>query len=129
MTDEAKQKVLENLCAALFNAKKDEEEAKAKRVGIENQIADLIPTKERGSKTVHAVNFKVTVKRDLNYKVSDVNAALTECGADCFKQVPETWKLIPSAYEKLKKEDPKKFAKLARYVVVTAAKPSIELKL
>ena len=90
MTEEDTKKVLETLCANLFNAKKAEEEAKKKRTDIEEQIAKLIPTAERGSKTMHAVNFKVTVKRDLNYKVSDVDSCMIECGDFCFKKTEST---------------------------------------
>ena len=128
MTEEDTKKVLETLCANLFNAKKAEEEAKKKRTDIEEQIAKLIPTAERGSKTMHAVNFKVTVKRDLNYKVSDVDSCMIECGDFCFKKT-EKYELISANYEKLRKENPKEFAKIAKYVEVKPKKVSVELKL
>lgn len=129
MKEEEILKQLDFLAGELFRAKKAEDEAKKKRISIEEEIARYISTPERGSKTVKAGDIKITVKRDLTYKCSDVNAALMECGDYCFKRIPEKMEFDSAAYEKLREESPREFAKISQYVEVKPKKVSVSLKL
>lgn len=130
---------LAELCAALYEAKKEEDSATAVRIGIEEQIAALVETGDNGSKTVDAENgLKVTVKRGMIYK-ADV-AAIRDIGdQDLPSGVALPLKFVPpqpagyefdeKAYEKMRELSPTAFALVAKHVEVKPRKVSVSLKL
>jgi hypothetical protein len=62
-------KTLTELLTELVGVKAAENAAKAKRVAIEQSIADLVPT-ELGSQTTQRIDgFKVVVKLPINYRI------------------------------------------------------------
>ena len=122
---------LGHLLTLLASAKADENDAKAKRLALEEQIvAYLYPggAPERGSTTSVGGPFKVTAKFDLNYK-ADV-AAIRAIDSDNLplKRKPESYELDEAAYERLRVEDPALFAKVAAHVVTKPSKPALTLK-
>jgi hypothetical protein len=62
-------KTLTELLTELVEVKAAENAAKAKRVALEQSIADLVPT-ELGSQTTQRIDgFKVVVKLPINYRI------------------------------------------------------------
>jgi len=121
------------LTVQLYNAKREESLAKAKRIEAEKAIAKLVPTEgDQGSKTVDAGDgMRVTVKRGLNYKadvkairgldLGDVDIPLT--------LVPSHYDFDKKAYERIRADNPGAAAKLAECVVATPAKVAVTVKL
>ena len=129
---------LEQLATELYEAKKAEESAKARRIEVEEAIAAQVETGDNGSKTVNAGALKLTVKRGMIYK-ANVDA-IREIGetempngtALPLKFVPPqpaTYEFDEKAYESLRSAAPEAFAKLARFVTAKPRKVSVELKL
>ena len=123
---------LAKLTGELFDAKRDEDEAKKKRVEIEEQIAALVPTADTGSKTVDAGNgVKVTVKRGLGYK-ADLAAIR---GLDIpeevmpIKLIPASYAFDAKIYEDVCRNHPDVARKLADCVTTTPRKTGVTLKL
>jgi hypothetical protein len=123
---------LEHLAKRLLDTKLEENEVKARRIELEEQIAELVETPERGSRTVEAgEGVKVTVKRGLLYKV-DVSGLRASGLADEFgvlKSVPATFKLDEAAYERVTSESQNAATRLSEYVTVTPAKVSVTVKM
>jgi hypothetical protein len=125
---------LVELAGALYDAKKGENEFKAVRISLEEQIAELVETKENGSKTVDAgEGLKVTVKRALGYKadMDGLIAAARAMDTDVapIKVVPESLEFDEKVYENLREENPGLFSEFAKHVTVTPKKVSVTLKL
>jgi hypothetical protein len=132
-------KDMAQLADELYQAKKAEDEAKTKRIEVEEQIAALVETDVNGSKTVKASDhFKVTVKRAMKY-TADMNTLfdLTRgMDADLIpikvipeQHIPEMLAFDEKLYEGLREKNPEVFNKLARCVNATPAKVSVTLKL
>lgn len=122
---------METLASDLYDAKKAEDAAKAKRIEIEEQIAALVETPENGSRTVAAGPLKLTVKRELSYKANvDAIMALGIKAEDLpLKIVPAETVLDPKAYDGLRSTDPELWTRISRFVEVKPKKVSIALKL
>lgn len=129
---------LGELCTALYDAKKTEESAKAKRIEIEEQIASLVDTGINGSKTVEAGNgLKVTVKRGYIY-VADIDA-IRDLGDSLpagvalplkfTAPVPAGYEFDENAYEAMKDVAPNTFAQIARLVTTKPRKVAVTLKI
>lgn len=121
---------LENLACILAVAKREEDEAKSRRIDIEEQIARLISTPENGSKTVQAgAGLKVTVKRALSYK-ADINAIRAlNLEESPVKLVPAKWEFDQNKYESIILDNPKLANELSNHVTVTPRKVSVSLKI
>ena len=120
---------INELAGRLFDAKREEEEAKQARIYVEEQIAALVETPESGSKTVDAGNgLKLTVKRSLNYK-ADMDGIITLDGMVANLPIKTKREFDAKAYEEIREKSPKDFALLAKHVSVTPAKTSVTLKL
>jgi hypothetical protein len=127
------QEQLATLAGQLFDAKRAEENAKLRRIQIEEQIAELVETTPIGSKTVDAGNgIKVTIKRALGYK-ADVDAIramdLGDVAQIPVKLVPASYVFDEKAYERLLEEHPSLAAQFAEHVTVTPRKVSVTMKL
>jgi hypothetical protein len=117
----------------LFEAKKVESLAKQVRIEIEEKLAILVETPERGSKTVALENgLKVTVERGLSYKADHKALASVDIGdyagtdADPRRMKPD---FSEGAYEKMRTLNPAIFKLLSQHVTTTPKKASVTLKL
>ena len=125
---------LAELAPKLYDAKRREDAAKKERIALEEQIASLVETGDKGSKTVDAVDgLKLVVKRDLNYKadIDKLCAVAKSLNADesPIKVVPESLAFDNKVYEFMRESNPVLFAEFAKYVTVTPKKVSVTLKL
>ena len=111
----------------LYDAKQAESAAKNRRIAAEIQIANLVETKDNGSKTVAVGNagLKVTVKRGLIRFMDIPEEVMPVTMTD---PVPAGFVFDPKAYEALKDEHPEIFAKVAKHVEVTPKKVSVTIK-
>jgi len=123
---------LDSLAGDLLDAKAEEDIARKRRIAIEEQIADLVPTEERGQQTVSlSGGYKLTVKRDLSYK-ADVEA-ICACAAKCCEYPPPiksktTHELDVAGYEWYRERYPDVFSLLAQHVEVKPKKVAITVK-
>ena len=125
---------LAELAPKLHEAKRREDAAKKERIALEEQIAALIETGDKGSKTVEAGDgLKVVVKRDLTYKadIDNLCAVAKSLNADeaPIKVVPESLAFDHKVYESMRESNPVLFAEFAKHVTVTPKKVSVTLKL
>jgi len=115
----------------LLEAKRNENEANAARVAIEEKIANLIKTGAVGSKTVDAGNgFKVTIKRGLIYKADVNQIRLLDLPSDLMpvKLIPSKYEFDGSAYEKIINHDDRAKVLLSQCVKTTPKKPYVSIK-
>lgn len=120
---------LEDLFAALVEAKQAEKKANEHRIACEERILATIATKpDKGNVKLEGGPVKANVKFDLSYK-ADVDAIRNLAGTLPVKLVPESWELDVKAYEALRTADPKQFEIVSKHVEVKPKKPSIDLKL
>lgn len=113
------------LAQGLYEAKRVEDNAKATRVELEEQIAELIESPEEGSKTIKVgggYGFKVTVRRGYSYK-ADVEGLEAELG----KLAPLKTKveLDERAYKALAEDNPILHRRAQAYVVATPRKVGV----
>ena len=115
----------------LAAAKASEEEAKARRVAFEEELAAMVPPVDgKAQSSATAPGLRVTVKRPMRYKV---DPAAFEQGVapsiyeGCFRH-KESWDVVPSKYEALRQLNPEAFAALSRHITATPGKPAVELK-
>ena len=117
---------LEDLAIKLYEMKLEENACKLLRSALEEQIATLVPTEEKGQRTVALPNgTKIVVKRGLNYRaeITQIEALSLECPPIKIKK-----ELDEVGYEWFRANEPGIFAKLSECVTVTPAKVSITLK-
>jgi len=131
--DEDEPDTLNELVRKLYGAKRCESDAKADRIALELAIVKLVPIDdESGSRTVDAGDgLKVTVKCGLNYR-ADVDGirgmtSVPEARMPV-KSIPSDYKFDEKAYEALRKSNPDMANRIAEFVTVTPAKPSVTLK-
>ena len=114
---------IEELAAALAQARSDEANARAKRIECEEAILAQYELDESGSKTVKTSNgLKLTLKTAIAYKI-DKGAELPE---HLLKRT-EKVELNVKAYEAMRQSDPIGFGKVAAFVTTTPRKPSVAL--
>jgi hypothetical protein len=130
---EEKEMTLEQLVKQLMSTNKAEAKAKAKRIEIEEKIAKLVKTPDKGSKTVKAGDgFKVTVTRGFTYGV-DIDA-LRQIDAKVLPvtmvaAVASTYKFDEKLYEELIKDNPELAKKFATCITVKPKKVSVKPKI
>ncbi len=124
---------LNRFASLLVLAKKTENRAREKRIGLEERIADLVPTKETGQKTLTLDDgTKITVKRGLNYK-TDFDGLRDTCSGSAINCIPPiksktTYELDIKGYEYYRVNCPDSFHFLSRHVTVTPKKVAVEVK-
>ncbi len=138
MTDEQEQvKTIRTLAGKLRDAKDAEALAREVRIGIETQIAELVPTDEEGQKTIPVGDgVKLTVKRSLAYRadMEEIARTLNRLGLrDGNKYHPPIktttrQELDVAGYKWYRKESPEVWKAIAEHVVVTPRKVAVTLK-
>ena len=126
------EKTLETLAGELARARREEDEAKSRRIQLEEEIAPLVETPENGSRTVDAGNgLKVTVKRGLNYKADLDGIQDLDIPDEIkpIKMIPASLAFDKNEYERVIKDHPDAAVKLAEFVTVTPSKVSVSLKI
>ncbi len=132
MTADAK--TLEELTAHLVAAKAVETKAKEARIFLEKEVANLVKGKENSTKTVDAGSgFKVTVKRELGYKVDVEGLRNLDIKEDYLPlkatdPVPAGYDFDKKKYETLIEENPDLANVLAEHVVIKPKKISVTIK-
>lgn len=121
---------LNELARELYAAKRTEDAAKKQRIQIEERIAALVETPERGSRTVDAgEGMKINVKRDLSYE-GDVQALCKALGDLApVEIIPEELAFSPKKYEALRESNPAAFEAATRHVSTRPRKVSVSLRL
>ena len=120
---------LDELVGYLVDAKRREEQAKRYRIDIEEQIASMIPGPEKGSKTVTARGYKVTVERGFSYKADCVKIEELKLGDfPAPVKIKTTRELDEVGYRWFEVEHPNLFRELCNYVIVTPKKISVSIK-
>jgi hypothetical protein len=132
-------KTLAELCAELYDAKRIEDDACAKRVAIEEQIAAQVECGDNESKTVDGGGgLKVTIKRGIIYKanvdaIRDIGDMNLPGGVALplkfIAPKPASYELDDRAYEALRTTCPTAFNMIAKYVDAKPRKVSVALKL
>lgn len=126
---------LNELAKSLFEARRDEAAASARRIEAEEAIAVLVQTADNGSKTVDCGDgLKVTVKREMGYKadLTAIRALDIEDGLLPVlptPPIPGGYEFDKKAYEKLRDDRPDVFAIIAAHVEVKPRKVAVSLKL
>ena len=125
---------LVKLVTNFMDAKEDEKHARDNRIAIEEKIAALVPTPEKGQKTITVGNVKLTVKRDLSYKADLdgirriwANSELPVTGILAPIKSQCTCMLNVESYEWYREYYPDVFKKLAKYVEVKPKKVAISV--
>lgn len=127
----ARPATLESLSAAWLDAKRQEQEANARRVDIEQQIAAKLPPAETEQSVAQLVgDYRVTVKYGVTRKVDtealqELWQELTPQAQQCFK-----WKAdvtLPKL-RALKDMLPQVYAKLAPIIETKPSKPSVSIE-
>lgn len=111
-------------------AKITEERAKEDRIKVEEEIAALVKTKDTGSKTVSAGDFKVTVTRGLNYKadIKEIDKIASENNFFAPVKVTTKRELDLKIYEWQRENAPDIFNTFCQHVTVTPKKISVAIK-
>lgn len=125
-------KQLTELADELAAAKIAESLARDARIDAESRIADLVPTKDTGQKTIMLPDgIKIMVKRGLNYKAN------IEQIQDYYFDLPEkhspikmktTRELDAVGYEWIRVNDPEAFAIISQHVTVIPKKVAVTIK-
>jgi hypothetical protein len=113
-----------------IDAKRDEDQAKKRRVNAEERILALQPAKEEGAITVEAGGFKLTLTGKLGYACDDLNA---------LREITRLWdaNLVPiktaatlddTGCKYLRRERPDLWRELASVVTVKPAKTAVSVK-
>lgn len=114
---------IDELAKALSIARIQEAEAREARIAAEEALIAQLEIGESERKTLKTdVGLKVVVQSGLNYKL----AKIFDPDTVPYKQVIKT-ELDTKAYEQMRQEDPKAFAKASEYVTVTPKKTSVTL--
>lgn len=128
------------LARFLLTAKHEENEARKKRVEIEERIAALVPGPESGQKTVDLGNgVKITVERGLNYKAN--LDAISKLFSDNAADLPDTLGQYPppvktkttreldvTGYDWYRENVPSLFVEIAKHVEAKPKKVDVSVK-
>jgi len=135
MTEEIEQ--LRKLAKQLSDAKDAEEIARELRIGIEQQIAELVPTDEEGQRTISlGSRLKLTVKRGLIYKADtdEIARTLNQLGLKDGNKYPVPVKtttkvtLDTAGYRQYREELPEVWKAISQHVTAKPAKVAVTLK-
>ena len=126
---------LVSLAGSLRRAKVEEDLARKRRVGIEEQILTLLPNWEKGQKTfVPDGGVSITVKRDLSYKadLQAIDGVFTTPGRRSL--IPpikyKTERVLDTAgYEWYREQHPELFSSIAKHVEVKPKKPNVTVNI
>ena len=123
---------MEDLSAAVeqyIAAKRDEDAAKKRRMEAEERILALQPSKEEGSTTVEAGDYKVTLTGKLAYKCEDPRALAEACAGWPANLIPikTSVALDETGCKWLRANDPQAWATVAKFVTVAPAKTAIKV--
>lgn len=116
------------LVAALRNARKAEEAAKAERNAIEAQLVSLFTAPSGGEGTIKDDGFSITWKATRKVDSDALFAAwnsLTPNGQQAFRFKAE---VALSHFRAVQELDESTFSQIAQFVTTTPAKPAITLK-
>jgi hypothetical protein len=121
---------LSHLTEDLIDAKGDEERARRNRIAIEEKIAALVPTSEKGQQTITLGNVKLTVKRDLSYTadLDAIEGLLTNPELPPPLKSKTTRELDVQGYEWYRANHPEVFTQLTEHVEVKPKKVAISVK-
>lgn len=116
----------------LVEAKRAEEEAKRRRVQVEDRILAMHPAKEEGSETFEAGGYKVSLVGKLAYRCDDPRALAEACAAAQWAPsmipVKTEVKLDETGCKWLRHNEPEAWRLVAQYVEVKPAKTAVSLK-
>ena len=120
---------LEELAACWREAKRDEDDARKARIGIEEQIIALTGCKEEGSQTVEAGEYKVRVTGKLNRRL---DATKWESIKDSIPPDLHPVEYKPSLETKglryLEENEPDVYRIVAQAIETKPGKPAVEVK-
>ncbi len=124
-------KTLEQLAVDLYDAKDKENEAKAERIAVEEQILALVDCPEEGSVTVPAGKLKITVRKGFSFS-ADVPAMMD--GMTSIAPVEDLPLVLKrefdeKAYKAMEKDRPEFFRQVSQYVTSKPKKPAVTLKI
>ena len=124
---------LDSLSMGLIKAKVEEETAKAKRIAIEIEIANLIVTPDKGQETVRLPSgWGVTVKRGYNLSANIEKMKVAWAAHYLPENLPVPLKtkesLDEKGYEWYRENHPDLFLVLAEHVTAKPKKVSVSLK-
>lgn len=111
-------------------AKITEERAKEDRIKAVEEIAALVKTKDVGSKTVSAGDFKVTVTRGQNYAadIEEIDKIASENNFHAPVKVTTKRELDVKAYEWQRENATDIFDAFCPHVTITPKKVSVAIK-
>lgn len=120
---------LETLANAWRKAKRAENEARAKRVAVEQQIIDATGCREEGSQTHEAGPYKITVTGKLNRTLDQ--AAWEQIAPQIPEQMrPVSYapKLDVKGLRYLQNNEPETFRLIAPAITTKPGKPAVSIK-
>jgi hypothetical protein len=115
--------------AALVEAKRQEDAAKAQRLACEELICQLQPPKSEGSMTVEAGGYKVTLTGSMTYKADDLEALRNitrEWDANIVPLKTKT-ELDATGCKWLRENRPELWGQLAKVITVKPAKTAVKV--
>lgn len=117
---------LDNLCTLLVSAKQKEDEYKAIRVDLEEQVAEILKTTEEGTDKAETDQYKITVTnkltRTLDYPAYLAIETDIPEGIRCVKLKPEL------DMKKLRAMEMVRPGFSAQFVTSRPAKPSVKVE-
>jgi hypothetical protein len=123
---------LEELAGRLYDAKKAEDKAKAKRIEIEKLILAQVTCPDAGSVTVQAGDVKINVRKGYSFSC-DLDGMMTKFADDqaTLQRLPTVVvrEFDEKAYRALEANDPALFKQVSEFVTSKPRKPAVTLKL
>ena len=128
---------LDTLLVGLMDAKAKEDAAKARRIAIEEEIANLVETPDKGQKTVRLPSgWGITVKRGYNFSANVESMKAAWAGLAMARELglgfPVPLKVKESldekGYEWYRKNHPNLFSLLAEHVTAKPKKVSVSFR-
>jgi hypothetical protein len=122
---------LEALSLAWVEAKTEERNANAKRIGVEEQIIEILGSKEGREKVTLDNGTQINVVTRMIYKADDLDSIVevTHDLQDQFKPYKIETKLDESKIKKIRTFQPALWRQLALYVTVRPAKTFVVVTL
>ena len=122
---------LEALSLAWVEAKTEERNANAKRIGVEEQIIEILGSKEGREKVTLDNGTQINVVTRMIYKADDLDSIVevTHGLQDQFKPYKTETKLDESKIKKIRTFQPALWRQLALYVTVRPAKTFVVVTL
>ncbi len=122
---------IDELCFALSNAKKTEDEAKKARLEAEQKLVSALEElreKEEGTQSHATKWYSITVNYGVTRSISYADLANVNVPADTLSSVfVPTHKLDLREFKKYRDANPQVYAELAKAVIAKPSKPSIKV--